>query len=146
MIRRYSSSSNKHIPYNAFLNSRRRYPSTQSRRSYAPTPFSSLNPSTPSPQPDRSTLLNFPAVAVCVLVLCPLTGIPIACLLPLYVPISRNLVIFPLSSLRRSFSIFMLVSSAVMSSTVCELRELRRAVEWMCRRASRCRATWGPMP
>ena len=96
--------------------------------------------------PNRSTLFIFAAVLVCVLVLCPLTGNPIACLLPLYAPISLNRLMFSLSSLRKSFSIFMFDSSAVMSRTFWLLRESRRAVGCMWRRARRCAQTWGPMP
>ena len=49
----------------------------------------------------------------CVLVLCPLTGKPIACLLPRYVPISLNLLMLSCSCRLRSVSIFMLDNSAL---------------------------------
>lgn len=42
-----------------------------------------LNSVSPVAYPFLSILFNLAAVAVCVLVLCPLTGSPIACLLPL---------------------------------------------------------------
>lgn len=51
------------------------------------------------------------------LVFCPLTGRLIACLLPLYVPRLRNRVILSTISLLLSFSIFMVLSSAVRSKT-----------------------------
>lgn len=117
----------------------------QQRHSYASN-SSSLHPPRAFSHPNRLTLFIFCAVTVCVLVRWPLTGIPIACLLPLYAPISRRLAIFCRSSRRSSFSIFILDSSALMSMTAWPLREPRRAVGWMCRRASRWRDTWSPTP
>ena len=109
-----------------------------------------INCKTPYPiskhQPFLQIRFNFIAVEICVLVLCPLTGKPIACLLPLYVPISLNRVIFCTNSLRKSFSIFIFDSSALISSTFLLEREPRRAVGWMYMRASRCAHIWGPMP
>jgi hypothetical protein len=52
------------------------------------------------------------------LVLCPLTGKCIACLLPLYVPISLNRLILSFTSLLNSFSIFIFVRSAVSAAIV----------------------------
>lgn len=97
-------------------------------------------------QPNRSTLFSFSTVDVWVLVLCPLTGKPIACRLPLYVPVSLSRLMLLTISLRRSFSIFMFDNSAVMSRIVWLEREPRRAVGWICRRAMRREATWGPTP
>lgn len=64
-------------------------------------------------QPFRSTWLSFLAVLICVLVLWPRTGKPIACLLPLYVPISLNLLMLSCTIFLASFSIVIVDSSAV---------------------------------
>ena len=82
----------------------------------------------------------------CVLVLWPRTGSPIACRLPLYVPISFNRFMFSCTSLLASFSIFIFVNSAVRSRTVAFLRLPTLAKGWMWNRAmTRC-DTLGPMP
>lgn len=67
----------------------------------------------------------------CVLVLCPRTGICIACLLPLCEPISLNRRILLRTSRRSSFSMVMPASWALISSTCWLSSEPMRAVGWM---------------
>jgi hypothetical protein len=98
------------------------------------------------PEPPRSTLFNLLAVLICVLVLCPRTGRPIACLRPLYVPISFNLRMLSCTSRRASFSIFIVDNSAVRSMTVAFLSAPTLAQGWMWNLAMMFCETLGPMP
>lgn len=96
--------------------------------------------------PFRSTRFIFRAVCICVLVLCPLTGKLIACLLPRYVPISLNRLMLSCSCRLRSVSIFMLDNSALILKIWLLTRLLTFAVGWMWNRAIiRC-DTLGPIP
>ena len=62
--------------------------------------------------PLRSTWLIFLAVMICVLVFWPRTGNPMACLLPLNVPISRSRLMLSCNDFLASFSMVMVESSA----------------------------------
>lgn len=66
----------------------------------------------------RSILLSLLAVEVCVLVLWPRTGRPIACLLPRYAPISFSRLICSCTTFRASDPIVIWPSSAVNDVTV----------------------------
>ncbi len=116
------------------------------------------------PQPLRSIRFSFEAVAICsmtsqhqinthrpsqhtcVLVLCPRTGKFMACLLPLYVPISCNRRMLSLIRRRRSFSNVIVLSSAARSLICLSFSDAILAVSWMCIFAIICRQTCGPMP
>ena len=69
----------------------------------------------------RKPLGNFGS-HTCVLVRCPRTGNPIACLRPRYEPMSLSLLIFSCSFLLKSFSIVIFESSAVRSSACLSTR------------------------
>lgn len=69
-------------------------------------------------QPFLSSLLSFAEVMFWFLALCPRTGRPIACRLPLYAPISFNRLMFSCTIFLASFSIVIVDSSAVSASTV----------------------------
>lgn len=69
-------------------------------------------------QPFLSILLSFADVMFWFLALCPRTGRPIACLLPLYEPMSFNRLMFSCTIFLASFSIVIVDSSAVSASTV----------------------------
>lgn len=75
--------------------------------------------------------MSFVAVAVWFCVFCPLTGKFIACLLPLYVPISFSLMIFCCIILRASLSMVICESSAVRDVTVRGFSEPHFASLWM---------------
>ena len=83
---------------------------------------------------------------ICDLVLCPRTGKPMACRLPLYVPISFNRLILSCTSRRASFSIFIVDNSAVRSMTVAFFNAPTLAQGWMWNLAMIFCETLGPMP
>lgn len=89
--------------------------------------------STPPPpsHPLRSILLSFLDVSVCVRVRWPRTGSPIACRLPLYVPISFSLLMLSCIILRASFSMVMVDSSAVNDVIVFGGRDPTLASGWI---------------
>lgn len=97
-----------------------------------------------SPYPLRAILFNFFAVLICVRVLCPRTGNPIACRLPRKLPISRILLMSSCTFLRKSFSMVRFDRLAVSAVSVasgnspifavgCIWCVLSRRVRMLCR-------------
>jgi hypothetical protein len=80
------------------------------------------------------------------LVFCPLTGSPIACLFPRYVPVSFNRLISASTCRRRSFSIFIFVSVALISRICLLASSPTRQVLWRWCFARRREDVWEPMP
>jgi hypothetical protein len=97
-------------------------------------------PKSQNPSSSQNQLLT------CVLVLCPLTGKPIACLLPLYVPISLSRLMLFCSCPRKSDSSVISASSPARLFICFSPRLPMRAVLWMWNLDISCVQTWGPRP
>lgn len=99
-------------------------------------------------EPERNCCFSFLfwRTRTWLLVRCPLTGSPIACLLPRFVPVSFNLAMSPKIWRRSSFSIFMFVKAALISRIWLCFSSPTRHVSWRWFLARRREETCGPMP
>jgi len=89
---------------------------------------------------------NFLAVLALVFVRCPLTGYPITCLLPMYVPICLWCRILALTTLFNSDSNVIWDNSKASLLSCGSVSSLRRHVLWIDILLQICSAVFRPMP